>query len=147
MLVRDIMSPYPAQIRMGADIRRAAEIISVSEVTHLMVLDHEDAFVGVLSEGDLIRAMLPRFEEVEESGGSLADAFRVFVDKGRELADRPVDPLVITDVVTVSTSDEVVKAAVAMLAKQIRRIPVVDNGKLVGTVSRADICRAVIYHS
>lgn len=147
MLVRDIMSPYPAQIRMGADIRRAAELTSVSEVAHLMVLDHDDMFVGVLSEGDLIRAMLPRFDDVALSGGTFDDAFRLFVEKGRELADRPVDPLVVMDVVTVSTGEEVARAAVAMLEKQIRRIPVVDDGRLVGTLSRADTCRAVIYHS
>lgn len=147
VLVRDIMTSHPAYIRVGADIRRAAELISVSEVGHLMVLDHDDRFVGSLSEDDLVRAMLPRFDDVTAAGGTIGDAFALFVQKGRDLADRPIDPLVERDAMTVATTDDVAKAAVAMVDKGIRRLPVVDDGKLMGTLSRSDICRAVIYHS
>lgn len=147
MLVRDIMTSYPAYIRVGADIRRAAELISVSEVGHLMVLDHDDTFVGALSEDDLVRAMLPRFDDVVAGGGTMGDAFRVFLEKGREMAGRSIDPLVERDAVTVASTDPVARAAVVMVEKRIRRLPVVDGGKLVGTLSRSDLCRAVIYHS
>ena len=147
MLVREIMTPYPAYIRMGADIRRAAEIISVSEVSHLMVLDHDDAFVGSLSEDDLVRALLPRFDDVIGGGGTMADAFRIFLEKGREMAGRSIDPLVERDAITVASSEQVARAAVVMAEQRLRRLPVVDGGKLAGTLSRSDICRAVIYHS
>lgn len=147
MLVKDVMSHFPAFVRIGADIRRAAEMISVSEVGQLMVVDHDGGFVGALSEEDLVRAMLPGFDDVTAAGGSLQDAFTLFLDRGRELADRPIDPLVTREAVTVTTTDELARAAVVMIDRQIRRLPVVDDGKLVGTLSRADLCRAVIYHS
>ena len=63
-LVSDVMTAFPAYIRLGANIRRAAEVISVSEVSHLMVLDHDGRFAGSLSEEDLVRTMLPRFGDV-----------------------------------------------------------------------------------
>jgi CBS domain-containing protein len=91
--------------------------------------------------------MLPGFEDVTAAGGSLADAFRLFLERGRTLADRVIDPLVVRDTVTVASTDEVARAAIVMVDRGIRRLPVVDNGALVGTVSRADLCRAVIYHS
>lgn len=147
MLVSDIMTAFPAFIRLGEDIRRAAEVVCVSEVGQLMVLDHDGTFVGSLSEEDLVRAMLPGFDDVTAAGGSLADAFRLFLERGRALADRVIDPLVVRDAVTVASTDEVARAAVVMVDRGIRRLPVVDNGALVGTVSRADLCRAVIYHS
>lgn len=72
-LVSDVMAAFPAYIRLGATIRRAAEMLSVSEVGHLMVLDHDGRFIGSLSEEDVVRAMLPGFEDVTAAGGTLAD--------------------------------------------------------------------------
>lgn len=145
MLIRDIMAPYPVHISIHASIHRAAEIISIAEVSDLMVVDEQSTFVGVLSEGDLIRAVLPNTDEVLAAGGSLADAFSMFVDKGRDLARRPIAPLVITAPITMKPDDDAAMAATIMTEKQIRRLPVVEDGRLVGTVSRADICRAVLY--
>ena len=147
VLVSDVMAAFPAYIRLGSTIRRAAEMVSVSEVGQLMVLDHDGRFVGSLSEEDLVRAMLPGFEDVTTAGGTLADAFRVFLERGRVLADRVIDPLVVRDPATVRPTDELARAAIVMVDRGIRRLPVVDDGALVGTLSRADLCRAVIYHS
>lgn len=128
-------------------MRRAAEIISISEVSDLMVIDHDNTFIGVLSEGDLIRTILPSFDEVLHAGGTLKDAFAFFVQKGHDLVNRPIDPLIIQNPITLKTTDDIAQAAIVMVEKQIRRLPVVDDGKLMGTVSRADICRAVIYYA
>ena len=147
MLVSDVMTAFPAYIRLGATIRRAAEMLSVSEVGHLMVLDHEGRFAGSLSEEDVVRAMLPGFADVTAAGGTLGDAFRLFLERGRALADRVIDPLVVRDTATVRPADELARAAIVMIDRGIRRLPVVDDGALVGTLCRADLCRAVIYHS
>jgi len=147
VLVSDVMTAFPAYIRLGATIRRAAELISVSEVGQLMVLDHEGRFVGSLAEEDLVRAILPGFEDVTAAGGTLADGFRAFLERGSALADRVIDHLVVRDAATIQSTDELARAAIVMIDRGIRRLPVVDNGALVGTLSRADLCRAVIYHS
>lgn len=147
MLVADIMTRYPTYLRIDADLRRAAELISISEVGQLMVLDHEDEFVGVLSEGDIIRAVLPRYDEALNAGGSLTDAFDAFRAKAHELADRPIDPMVVRNAITLRPTDDVARAAVVMAENRIRRLPVVDGRTLRGTVSRSDICRAVVYHA
>jgi CBS domain-containing protein len=53
----------------------------------------------------------------------------------------------VRDAATVRSTDELARAAIVMIDRGIRRLPVVDDGTLVGTLSRADLCRAVIYHS
>jgi predicted transcriptional regulator len=141
------MSKFPVYIRLGADIRRAAEILSISAVGDLMVLDYDNQFVGVLSESDLLRSLLPTFDEVLRAGGALDDAFQFVVQKGREIVGRQIDPLVNHDAITVKSTDEIAQAAVVMLERHMRSLPVVEDGALVGAISRADICRALIYHA
>jgi CBS domain-containing protein len=141
------MTVYPVYIHVDATMHRAAEIISIAEVSDLMVVDTNKSFVGVLSEGDVIRAVLPDYDEILTAGGSLADAFGSVVRKGRELAERPILPLIITDPITLKPDDDAALAATVMIEKFIRRLPVVEDGRLVGTVSRADLCRAIVYSS
>jgi CBS domain-containing protein len=145
MLIKDIMSLNATRVVAGATMQRAAELVSLTGASDLMVVDDDNRFIGVLSEGDLIRAALPRFDEIMSASGSLNEAFEVFVEKGRTLAQQTIDEMVIRDPLVMRPDDKILKAASLMISKQIRRLPVVDvQGKLVGTVSRADVCRAVL---
>jgi CBS domain-containing protein len=143
--VNDFMTVRTARIRHNSNIQHAAEIVAQSGVSDLMVVDDQNNFQGVLSEGDILRTALPDIDEILEEGGSLEDAFEIFLRKGHELSDLPIAPLIIEDPIIVSPDDHVAKAATVLLDKQIRLLPVVDGeGKLVGTISRADVCRAVV---
>jgi len=142
--VKNFMTVRTARIRHDSNIQHAAEIVALSRVSDLMVVDDQDNFRGVLSEGDILRTALPDIDEILEEGGSLDDAFEIFLRKGRELSELPIAPLIIEDPIIVSPDDHVAKAATALLDKQIRLLPVVQDSKLVGTISRADVCRAVV---
>ncbi len=144
MKVQDCVNLNPTRIRAGATILQAAQVLSTSQASDLMVVDDDNNFVGVLSEGDLIRAALPRFEEVVAQGEGLSAAFAIFQEKGGELAAKPITPQVIKSPITVSPSDDVLVAATTMIHKQIRRLPVVQAGKLIGTIARADVCLGVL---
>jgi predicted transcriptional regulator len=143
--VKDFMTVRPARIRHNSNIQQAAEIVALSGVSDLMVVDDQDKFGGVLSEGDILRAALPDIDEILAEGGSLDDAFEIFLRKGRQLSDLPIAPFIIKDPIIVNPNDHVAKVATVLLDKQIRLLPVVDGqGKLVGSISRADVCRAVV---
>lgn len=142
--VKDFMTVRTARIRHNSNIQHAAEIVALSAVSDLMVVDDEDNFRGVLSEGDILRTALPDIDEILEEGGSLDDAFEIFLRKGRELSELPIEPLIIEEPIIVDPDDHIAKAATALLNKQIRLLPVVKDSKLVGTISRADVCRAVV---
>ena len=94
MKIRDLMSYNATRILSGATMRQAADLVSTTGVSDLMVVDEDNSFVGVLSEGDLIRAVMPNFHELMRDGMSLRDAFDEFVENGKEMAVRPIDELV-----------------------------------------------------
>ncbi len=142
--VKDFMTVRTARIRHNSNIQHAAEIVALAHVSDLMVIDDDDNFRGVLSEGDILRTALPDIDEILEEGGSLDDAFEIFLSKGRGLSDLPIIPLIIEEPIIVDPEDHIARAATVLLNKQIQLLPVVKDGKLVGTISRADVCRAIV---
>ena len=143
MFVHDVMNINATRVRAGTTIRAAVDILASTNASDLAVVDDGGRLLGVLSEGDLVRAVLPKMADLIERGLSLQDSYDVLEEKGHELADQPIETLVISNPIVLSPQDNMQKAAALMASQNIRRLPVVENGKLVGTVSRADICRAV----
>lgn len=144
MRVSQVMTVPPVQIRSDATLYQAAEVVALAAVSDLMVVAETDEFVGVLSEGDILRSALPDIDEILAEGGTLDAAYALFLKRGRTISTMLIDPLVIHDPIMVDPDDHVAKAAAALSERMIRRLPVVQNGRLLGTVSRADLCRAVV---
>jgi CBS domain-containing protein len=144
MRIREAMTNRVARIRADASMFEAAEAVSLSGVSDLMVVDSTGAFTGVLSEGDILRAALPDLDEILAAGGSLEGAFDRFVQKGRDLSTLPIMPFVIGDALAVDPDDHVAEAAVVFVERNIRLLPVVRDGRLLGVISRADVCNAVV---
>ncbi len=145
MQIRELMTTKPISIHIDSTVKHAAEIISISGISDLMVVDHQNAFTGVLSENDLIQPLLPDLEDVIELGGSVEDALHFFKTKGTEYADYPIAPLVNKDPIVVKPSEEAFYAATILLQKKIRCLPVIERGDLAGTFCKTDVCRGMVY--
>jgi CBS domain-containing protein len=144
MQTRDVMNHQPPTVSASATFREAAAAFTESGATDLVVVDDEDGLVGVLSEGDLLRALFPNLDELTARGGSMTEAFAAFLQNGGHLADQPIGRIVIRDPIVVEPTDPLLRVATVMASRQIRRLPVVEGGKVAGTVSRADICAGAL---
>jgi CBS domain-containing protein len=144
VLIRDVMNSEPATVFATATMAEAATVFADTRTSDLVAIDEHDELVGVLAEGDLLRAVFPKFDQIIEVGGSLVEAFRMFLDNGRDLAERPVGPLIIRDPITVGPDDQLLQVATVMVSEQIRCVPVLEGTRLVGSVSRADVCRGAL---
>ena len=144
MLVGDAYNPNTIKISLNATLGDAAELFSRTRASDIMVVDEEGCLLGVASEGDLMRAVVPDQQEIIESDLPLLAGFEMMEEKGREVRELKVGDIMIPEPVTVTEEDALIKAAQIMVARMIRRLPVVRDGKLVGSLSRADICKAVL---
>lgn len=144
MLVRDVIDEKAFPLMDSATMEYVADILALTEDSELMVIDEEGHFVGVVSEVDLLRAVIPDVDEIVEAGGTMNDAVNIFIQSGRDLAGQPIKRLVKNNPYTVNPDDELLAVATIMLQNDARRLPVVEGGKFVGSISLADICWAVL---
>jgi CBS domain-containing protein len=144
LTVREAMTNRVARIHADASIFQAAHAAALAGANTLMVVDGSGNFAGVLADGDILRAALPDIHEIVDAGGSVEAAFDRFLQKAHQLAELPIAPLVVNDPVVVDPDDHVAKAAVTLVERGIAMLPVVRDGRLLGAITRADICDAVV---
>lgn len=144
MLVRDVMNREVEPVPITATFRDAARRLGEASWSEVPVVDHEGSFVGVLAVGDLLRALMPDVDELARQGASLETAFDAFLQQGHGLVDQAVARLVIRDPIVISPDDPLLRVAIVMLSRQIHRLFAVEDGVVVGTVGRAEICIGVL---
>ena len=141
MTVEDIMTRQVITVRPETTIQEAARLMFTNRVSGLPVVDAGGRVVGIISDGDLIRRqrrpkVTPWWRLFFQNGEQLAREYRKIV--GITVGDVMTRPaLVISPVFGIET------AAAILDNRQIRRLPVVRDGRLVGIVSRGDLVKAL----
>jgi CBS-domain-containing membrane protein len=136
VMTRDVIAVAP-----GTTIHRAAELLVDHGISGFPVVNDQGAVVGILSEGDLIVRQRPRprpsfWHLFFQDGERLAREYQKAV--GTTVAE------VMTTIVVSIRSDAPLEAAAALLDQhKIRRLPVMDDGRLTGIVSRGDLVKAL----
>ena len=146
MKIRDIMNINSIRITSGSTMAEAAELAAMSNASGLFVVDGDNNFICVLSEGDMMAMVIPDISEIMASSGGIQDSQEIFTKKGAQLGRDKIDDHMVKTAITIDPDDTILKAASTMAIKKMRRLPVVKDGKLLGTISRGDICKAVFTH-
>jgi CBS domain-containing protein len=134
MRARDIMSRSVVTVRTDTPIQRAAALLTEHGITSLPVLDEDDRVVGILSEVDLIRNRMPH-----DPRSHLRPEAHRDPDPANRVGDVMTDAVVCLGE-TADTGD----IAALMLENNVRAVPIVDGGRLVGIVSRRDLLRTLL---
>lgn len=142
MLVRDIMETVFVTIHEDATYKQVADILHESNQGCVFVLDGLDRLVGLVSEHDLFRVLFPYYQSYYLNPEQYTDPTER-ENKIEEVQDHPVKNFMCKHMHTATPDEPIMRAGATMLAKNIRRMPVIEDGKMVGAISRRKIYRAL----
>jgi CBS domain-containing protein len=145
--IAEIMTKDVVTVKAETTLREIAVIFDERRFGSLPVMDNSGKLIGIVTASDLIEqgrslhipTVISLFDWVIplESEKSLERELH-------KMTAQTVGEILTTEVVTVSSSEPVSKAADVMSYHKLHALPVVDNGELVGMVSRIDIIRNLI---
>ncbi|TFH44531.1 MAG: CBS domain-containing protein, partial [Lysobacterales bacterium] len=143
---RDIMSVKVVTVSPSTPVRELAALMIEKHVSGLPVLNDSGKLVGMVSEGDLLRR--PEID-TEKHRRRWASFFTTADEQAREFtkshALRAAD-LMTEQVIHVAEETPLGDIVGLMEKHNVKRLPVLSHGKLVGIVSRADLLRALAAH-
>lgn len=137
MKVRDLMTTDVITVGPGFSLKEAARRMLDAAVSGLPVTDDDGALVGIITEADFVAG------EADRRTKRRAGLLRFLLDRQEIPAEeRTVGDVMTTDVVTIGSEADHTEAARTMEREAVKRLPVVEEGRLVGLLSRADMLRA-----
>jgi len=144
MTVRDVMTRSVVSVHPTTPIKEVAQLLVDNGISGVPVVDVTGAVLGVVSEADLLikeqGADAIRHRPLARFRGESAESRAQLVKLGAvTAADSMTAPAI-----TITPVRSIHDAAAIMTSRKVNRLPVVDDGKLVGIVSRSDLVRAYV---
>ncbi|WML90155.1 CBS domain-containing protein [Thiothrix lacustris] len=145
MKVKDIMNTSVKTAKPNTPVRDLVEVMCFNKISGMPVVDDSNNVVGVVSEKDVLRKMFPDISEVAKEEG-VPDFEKMEKGYSDALGLKASD-LMSKLVASASPEMPLMKAVSIMCVQKIRRIPVVEGGKLVGIISLGDVHKAIFANS
>jgi CBS domain-containing protein len=120
LTARDIMTEGVVTVGPSCTIQQAIETLLAEDISGLPVVDDRGRLVGIVTEFAL-----------------LAVAY------DQQVLNDSVSQHMTIDLLTVEANDPIRKVADLCVLHRVRRVPVMEKGRLVGLISRCDVLRAV----
>ena len=117
--IREVMTPSPETVEPGQPVAEAAKLMKQADVGMIPVVQ-EGQLSGTVTDRDIV--------------------LRVIAE-GKSPASTTVGEIASGEIVTVDPEQELEEALELMAKHQVRRLPVVENGRLIGVLAQADVAR------
>jgi CBS domain-containing protein len=144
MKVQDVMSTGVVTARSTDPIRSAVIKMLSRHCGAVPVIDDEENLIGLVALRDVMLPLFPQFGDYIHDNVHSRD-FLEMEEGYPEVLRRPIESVMSHNPTSISPATCILEAASFMGVKNFRRIPVTENGKLVGMVSIGDINRGLFF--
>jgi len=116
--VKNIMTKHVVSISVAKSVFEAAELMTSKRVSCLVIMDGEEP-IGIVTERDIVRRVVAK----------------------KMPLDTKISKIMSKTLITVNPGTSLKEAARLMSSNKIRRLPVLEQNRLVGIVVAADFVR------
>lgn len=146
LTARDIMTPDPVTVSPDAGVVDAAKLMADRSVGALPVMEG-GKLVGIVTEGDLImqdvRIEYPTYIQLLDGFIMYPPAHARFESELKKAVAATVADVMTSDPVTIDAGAPIEDVATLLAEQDVSRLPVLEDGAVVGIISKHDIVRAI----
>lgn len=132
LTVRDVMTQRVYRASADTPVREVLEMAARHKLRAVPVVGEEREVLGMVTDRDLLRHLLPRVRRVEGTEGEEGET---------PAAETRVREIMSRSVMCISEDQGLAEVAAIMVNKDVERLPVVSEGLLTGFLTRGDIIR------
>lgn len=118
---KDIMTKESITISPDTDLKEATRILVDNKISGMPVVDKNEKVIGIISEKDILN----------------------FIFSGN-FNNTTVKEAMSSEIISFSPDTDIAKISLIMGERKIRRVPILENGKLVGIISRRSIIKTIL---
>ena len=150
--VRDLMTTQVITVKPTDTVRQAVIKMALDNVTGAPVVDNRNHVLGVISQTDILQLILKYQDKLDEeihsehllsqpmdTDNQSADMTLI----NKEFSGMKVEDIMVRSTLYTTPDAEIVEALRMMMKMDVNRLPVLEQGILVGTASRSDVIFAI----
>jgi CBS domain-containing protein len=150
MKAKDLMIPIQEYLKPDNTLKEAVNLLRFARkgeekigLKGLPVLDESGRLVGMLSMGDILKAVHPAYMDLMDLGDFTWEG--MIEEMAKKIAEKKVFTLMTKDITTVKEDSPLMDCVDHLLKKNIKKLPVVDKtGRVVGMLYERDIFFAIV---
>ena len=128
----------------GSDsVGEATQAVLDSGLPALPVVNDDERFVGIFGEREFLGAVFPGYLKELKYAGFVRRSLEDALEKRRECRAEPVSGYMNTEHIDVDSDFSDAQVAEIFLHHRVLLVPVVDDGKVIGVITRSDFFRSV----